>query len=270
MMERVELTEDLRYETMGHSSKGNQLKWCHNGKWYKADYMGYEGLAEVLISRLLEKSNIKNFVHYEMAEIFYKNCFYKGCYSENFLLENEYLITLERLFRQYTGMNLTQELAKRRDITAKIRYLVDNVCEITKLQDFGTYLTILLEMDAMFCNEDRHMNNIAVILNDCTGEFRLCPYFDNGLALFADTRTDFGLDKSVMECLERIEAKPFSRNFDEQMEAAEELYGVHLELKVTKKDIRELLETFEGIYDSVILERVEEFLRRQIRRYIGE
>ena len=25
------------------SSKGNQLKWCRNNVWYKADYMGYEG-----------------------------------------------------------------------------------------------------------------------------------------------------------------------------------------------------------------------------------
>ena len=29
-----------------HSSKGNQLKWEKDGIWYKADYTGYEGLAE--------------------------------------------------------------------------------------------------------------------------------------------------------------------------------------------------------------------------------
>lgn len=27
------------------SSKGNQLKWYRDDIWYKADYMGYEGLA---------------------------------------------------------------------------------------------------------------------------------------------------------------------------------------------------------------------------------
>ena len=41
------------------SSKGNQLKWCRNNVWYKADYMGYEGLVEYVVSRLLEKSYIK-------------------------------------------------------------------------------------------------------------------------------------------------------------------------------------------------------------------
>ena len=28
------------------SSKGNQLKWENDGIWYKADYTGYEGLAD--------------------------------------------------------------------------------------------------------------------------------------------------------------------------------------------------------------------------------
>lgn len=41
------------------SSKGNQLKWCRNNVWYKADYMGYEGLVEYVVSRLLEKSSLK-------------------------------------------------------------------------------------------------------------------------------------------------------------------------------------------------------------------
>ena len=28
----------------GHTSKGDQLKWKIDDRWYKADYMGYEGL----------------------------------------------------------------------------------------------------------------------------------------------------------------------------------------------------------------------------------
>ena len=49
----VELFEgDMRAENR-RSSKGNQLKWENDGIWYKADYTGYEGLAEYVISRLL-------------------------------------------------------------------------------------------------------------------------------------------------------------------------------------------------------------------------
>ena len=40
------------------SSKGNQLKWENDGIWYKADYAGYEGLAEYMISNLLQKSSL--------------------------------------------------------------------------------------------------------------------------------------------------------------------------------------------------------------------
>lgn len=36
----------------GHTSKGDQLKWKIDDRWYKADYMGYEGLSEVLVSDL--------------------------------------------------------------------------------------------------------------------------------------------------------------------------------------------------------------------------
>ena len=53
------------------SSKGNQEKWQDNGRWYKLDQFGYEGLAETVISRLLEYSNIEtdtafHFVRYRM------------------------------------------------------------------------------------------------------------------------------------------------------------------------------------------------------------
>ena len=40
------------------SSKGNQLKWENEGIWYKADYTGYEGLVEYMISHLLKKSSL--------------------------------------------------------------------------------------------------------------------------------------------------------------------------------------------------------------------
>lgn len=42
----------------GHTSKGDQLKWKIDDRWYKADYMGYEGLSEVLVSDLLQKSTL--------------------------------------------------------------------------------------------------------------------------------------------------------------------------------------------------------------------
>ena len=55
------------------SSKGNQEKWRdpETNRWYKLDQFGYEGLAETMVSLLLEKSNLETdtaftFVRYRM------------------------------------------------------------------------------------------------------------------------------------------------------------------------------------------------------------
>ena len=41
------------------SSKGNQLKWENDGIWYKADYTGYEGLADYNLERLFHNFSEK-------------------------------------------------------------------------------------------------------------------------------------------------------------------------------------------------------------------
>ena len=45
----TELYEGMLRAEAG-SSKGNQLKWFDGDSWYKADYAGYEGLAEYVCS----------------------------------------------------------------------------------------------------------------------------------------------------------------------------------------------------------------------------
>ena len=74
----IELFETDRYENDRHSSKGNQLKWSKNGIWYKADNLGYEGMSETVVSKLLIKSDLKKdaYVSYEPEQIRYKNKVY--------------------------------------------------------------------------------------------------------------------------------------------------------------------------------------------------
>lgn len=65
-METIDLSKFEPQETLNHTSKGNQLKWKCDGYWYKADHMGYEGLAETIVSALLAKSTVKySFVAYD-------------------------------------------------------------------------------------------------------------------------------------------------------------------------------------------------------------
>ena len=60
MIEVAELFEQYIKKISRQSSKGNQLKWENEGIWYKADFLGYEGLSEYVISHLLKKSTLED------------------------------------------------------------------------------------------------------------------------------------------------------------------------------------------------------------------
>ncbi len=68
-------------------------------------------------------------------------------------------------------------------------------------------------------------------------------------------------------CYERIEAKPFNRSFDEQMDVAEELYGVHFYYWFMEKDVERLLSGAKEAYGAEIVNRVLDVMRQQMRKY---
>ena len=108
----VELFEQNIRTVERQSSKGNQLKWENSGVWYKADFTGYEGLAEYIVSHLLEYSSlgIDEFVTYDFEDIKYKKNLYKGVKSNDFICDDWQIITLERLFKNKYGRSLYQEI----------------------------------------------------------------------------------------------------------------------------------------------------------------
>ena len=63
-MQCIELNTGCQVERSRHTSKGDQPKWQIDDTWYKADYMGYESLSEVVVSRMLSRSTLDNFVTY--------------------------------------------------------------------------------------------------------------------------------------------------------------------------------------------------------------
>lgn len=253
-----------------NSSKGNQLKWKKNNLWYKADQNGYEGLAEYFVSELLKKTNIGLFVYYDMCQVEYNRFVYNGCCSQDFLAEHEILLTLPRLFQIYLNEDLISE-CERLDYTEAdcLRHIVDNVIELTGLKEFGAYLTRMLEMDMFFLNEDRHLHNIAVIYNEVTEEYRYCPIFDNGGTLFSDTKMYYPLDRSLSECREVITARPISPSFEDQVNAAEDLYGQQFIFSFTEKDIERITQNAleQHIYPKETILRVKTILEEQIVLY---
>ncbi len=249
------------------SSKGNQLKWEKNGIWYKADYAGYEGLTEYVVSRLLTFSNLEKeeYVVYQTEEMQYKQNRYTGCRSKNFLPEGWKLITLERLFQSMYGKSLHQSVYSIRDYEERVRFFVEQTIDITGLQEFGGYLSKLLTLDAFFLNEDRHTHNIAVLLDEA-GRYHYCPIFDNGAALLSDTTLDYPLTGKIESMIPEAEAKTICTNFDEQLDAVENLYGRPVCFQFGDRDVEQLLAD-EPYYPGEIKRRVQRIIRRQKNKY---
>ena len=67
--------------------------------------------------------------------------------------------------------------------------------------------------------------------------------------------------------LEKIESKPFSMDFDIQLEAAEELYGTQIDFNFNIEDVNAILDSVDGMYSEEICNRIRELLRYQIRKY---
>lgn len=263
----VELFEQNIRKNDRQSSKGNQLKWEDNGIWYKADYTGYEGLAEYMISHLLQKSTLveEEYVLYDLEQIKYKEQIYTGAKSESFLKEGWQLITLERLFKNFFGESLYISIYHIAEHEERFRFLVNQVERMTGLKNFGVYMNKLFTIDAFFLNEDRHTHNIAVLMNN-KGEFAYCPIFDNGAGLLSDTLMEYPMRGDVYELMRQSKAKTICDNYDEQLDISEKFYGVNVKFDFTEKDVRELLQNVTE-YSEEEKRRAEAIICAQISKY---
>ena len=263
----AELFEQYIKKLSRQSSKGNQLKWENEGIWYKADFLGYEGLAEYVISHLLKKSTLSEdeFVLYDLEEIHYKSTVYNGAKSDSFLEKGWQVITLERLYQNLTGESLYKTIFSIEDHAKRFDFLVEQVEQYTGLKNFNIYLNKLFTIDAFFLNEDRHMHNIAVLMNE-VGEFEYCPIFDNGAGLLADTMQDYPLGRNVYEQMDEVQAKTICFDFDEQLEISEAKSNVNLRFTFTKDDVDQVIDGA-TIYSEEERERVRTIIYTQMRKY---
>ncbi len=265
-MEKIELRSADQVLREGHTSKGNQPKWQQGNLWYKADHMGYEALAEVLASEMLKRSTATDFIVYEPVSIELDGKPTAGCVSRNFRADHEVLVPLERLHRMYAGRGLAKTLAGMETAEARLRYTVDFVVDTTHLDGFGRYLADMLWLDAFLLNEDRHTNNIAVVLDERIDTFRLCPYFDHGLSFLSDLN-DYPLGDDLYACIAKVQAKPFAADFNEQADAASDLYGTGLRFRFTRAEVRDMILQSGALYSKEILDRAERVVLEQMRKY---
>lgn len=249
------------------SSKGNQEKWFdkETNKWYKLDQFGYEALTETIISKLLEKSNIESdtpfsFARYEMERLNVHGRDRTGCSSENFLKDGQSIITLSHLFSRQLGTSLKDKLERLSSDKKRIQYLAEATADYTGLKEFPQYLTLLFEVDALFLNDDRHLNNIAVI--EKNGKYKYCPVFDNGAGLLSNVQFS-PMDIDPKGLIKEVVARPFNTSFTRQINTARALYGKQLKTpQLTRNDIMAELEPLLKYYAErdrgIIADRVIE------------
>ena len=248
------------------SSKGNQEKWYdqESDRWYKLDQFGYEALTERAVSTLLERSNIERdtpftFVRYQMERLLVHGGERTGCSSKNFLRPGQALITLNRLLSSSLGRPLREKLVRLPSDKKRIAFLAEATAEITGLEQFPQYLTLLFEVDSLFCNDDRHLNNIAVIEEG--GKYDYCPIFDNGAGLLSNTQL-LQMDIAPKALISTLQARPFNTTFTRQVNTVRGLYGAQLVMpKLCGEEIRAVLRPILEYYPKrdrgILSERVE-------------
>ncbi len=261
----VELFEQEIKDNGRQSSKGNQLKWLRNDVWYKADYLGYEGLSEYVVSKLLINSTLNSdeFVEYELETIRYKSQIFNGCRSFDFS-DSFQPITLERLFKTMFGFSLSKSICGISDHSQRLEYMVGQVERATGIKNFGIYMNKLFTLDAVFLNEDRHTHNIS-ILWDGNSSFKLCPIYDNGAALLSDTALDYPIGCDIYSEKDHVHAKTICDSLDEQLEISENLYGTNLRFTWGIHEVENCLDKAE-IYNTDIRTRVKDLLMGQRRK----
>ena len=67
-------------------------------------------------------------------------------------------------------------------------------------------------------------------------------------------------------CLEKIESKPFSMDFDIQLEGRRIIWNLD-RFNFNIEDVNAILDSVDGMYSEEICNRIRELLRYQIRKY---
>lgn len=250
-------------------SKGNQLKILVDGKWYKGDYLGYEGASEYLASEVLKQSNVSDFVSYNLANFNYKQKSFIGCVSS--AIQNTYpntnVVTLNNLFLRATGKTIERQTMGK-NILEKIEYIVNTTERITGITGFGQYLSALFEFDAFILNEDRHYDNITVLKKKGSSSYMLCPIFDNGAGFLSDIRNDYPLSDPITREIESVKAKPITKDFVKQVEAVEHLYGTHFRLnRHFTFNLSNAFNNIENVYGDKIKTRMEKVIEIQEKKW---
>ena len=127
---------------------------------------------------------------------------------------------------------------------------------------YGHILDLILILDYIILNEDRHFGNFGMIRNAGTGEFiKPAPVFDMGSSLFYN---------SVIINAGTVRAKPFNKIFEEQIKLVNiQNYRENI-LDVQNKTADIFWDTFKNAFeDKTRLSAILDTVKLQINKLLG-
>lgn len=238
---------DFRIADTMSSSKGNVTKYTNGLFWIKTNYLGYEALAEVISSRVIQALGFNT--------VIYKPCFLSrneyeaesACVSESFTINaTEY--SVGRLLQKLGKFSNSDEMfaAFRKNQTPALR--IQWVLDLLKPLDITDYLQSSLAeciwLDSLLLNEDRHLFNLVLTLDD-QNRFRFIN-FDYGGSLLSDLK-DYPIVMPLKRAIYGVKSKPFSSRFSSQLSAFQEYLPTHYN-RIVNLNIADLYEYFESDY----------------------
>ncbi len=251
------------------SSKGNQIKGFCGGKYFKADSLGYEGLSEVLASRLALYTNLSK---YGIAEYFpcrlkIGNDVFTGCYSNDFVGSEYSDVTFNRLLTRYLNTDLAGVYKYYRDTQDTygvsfyefVTEIIFQACGV----DIKDWLGLLLRFDWLILNEDRHFGNLMLLRSKTDNVYFPAPLFDCGAGLLSDVHEYVSL-----EDMGNVLAKPFNTSFEKQVKIAERDIKNTLQFNtdLVKIDISDV----KNVYPDKYIRRAGDVLIRQLNKMFPE
>ena len=99
-----------------------------------------------------------------------------------------------------------------------------------------------------------------------TMEFRIALFLITAW-LCCQTLMEYSLDQDIYDCIGRVHAKPFSRYFEEQVDAGGGIVWNAAAFFFSKKEISGNWEFAGELYDEKICRRAEQVLFEQMRKY---
>ena len=189
------------------SSQGNQPKWkTPDGQWYIKECFDYQDIhwrddkVEVISSQYAKLCHLDLFGVKVLEQ---EPCFVDGrpaVRSKNFCDEHQYFIPFYRLI----GAHLIP-----RDCSVEDRLnLYSNILlEATGLH-YTNYLFVMMVLDCIISNEDRHLSNFGALYSTETQSYSIPPLFDFGLGMLEhDIKYR---EMPLAKCVNRIDGKPFA------------------------------------------------------------